>query len=168
MTAKSKAALAADLAAELPTKGVGGSYYRTLSKIKAWLTDLLDSVNNEDDAPSVKASEPLVRAVSASLAHDSAASVDVGDALPAGSRVVGYAARVDETFNGTAPTVTVGDGTTADAVMADDALDLGGAAGSGASALIVPVDYAAETQLIATYVADGSEAGAAEITIFYV
>jgi len=161
MTARSKATLAANLAAELPTKGIGGSYYRTLSKIKAWLADMLDSSNNEADSPSVKTR-------SLSLAHDSAASVDIGDALPAGSRVVGYAARVDETFDGTAPTVTVGDGTTADAVMADSALDLTGAPASGASSLIVPVDYAAATQLTAAYVADGSAAGAAEITILYV
>lgn len=161
MTAKNKTTLLSDMDNNLPVKGVFGSYYRVIDKIRTLLTDILDSVPNEVSSAAVKTR-------SLSLVFGSDASIDIGDVLPAGSRVVGYASRIDETFDGSAPTVEVGDGTVSDAIMADTVLDLTGAADTGASSLIVPVDYAAATQLVATYVADSSAAGAAEITIFYV
>jgi hypothetical protein len=161
MTARNKTTLLANMDSNLPGKGVMGSYYRAIIELRTLLTDILDSIPNE-------VSEPTVKTRSLSLAHDSDASIDIGDALPAGSQVVGYASRIDTTFNGTAPTIEVGDAVTSDAVMADTVLDLTGAADTGASSLIVPVEYAAATQLVGTYAADGSTAGAAKIIVFYV
>jgi hypothetical protein len=161
MAAKNKATLLSDLDAQLPVKGSFGTYYRVVDILRKWMTDLLDSVPNE-------VSEPAAKTRSLSLAFDSDASIDIGDPLPAGATVIGYVARIDTAFDGSAPTIEIGDAVASDAIIDTTVLDLTGAPDSGAADLIIPVSYAAATQLTAAYVADGSAAGAAEVTILYV
>jgi len=97
-----------------------------------------------------------------SLVFGSAGTLNVGAVIPIYGRVLRVCVNVTQTFNGTAPTVTVGDSGDADRFMtgAENNLKALGPCWID-TFFMVP----AETQITATYTADSSSQGAATIFV---
>jgi hypothetical protein len=97
------------------------------------------------------------------IIHTSGA-VNVGAEVSANGRVLTISINVTQAFNGTAPTLTVGDAGDADRFATVDESNLKEA---GLYRLDVSHLYSVLTQVTATVVPDGSSAGAANITLTY-
>lgn len=106
----------------------------------------------------------LIKAVRATLAFNSAGTFNIGSALPTNATVSKIIVSATQAFNGTSPTVTFG--------VAGQVAELGAANESDLTTTGVYVidcfkTYVSNEQLIATYVAGGSSAGAASIEVHY-
>ena len=100
----------------------------------------------------------------AALAFGTSSPLNIGAALPANAKVKNVVINVVTPFNGTAPTLNIGVAGTPDALMAAAQIDLKTA---GLYIGDCFVKYTSATQLIATYAADSSSAGAADLEIEY-
>jgi hypothetical protein len=98
------------------------------------------------------------------LLFNSSASINVGSALPANSTVLAVSINVTQIFNGTSPTVSIGDAGDSDRFMLATGNNLKEVALFVAENSYV---YSLSTQVIATYVASGSSTGAAQIIVHY-
>jgi hypothetical protein len=133
--------------AKLATRGVIATYVN--SQISAATTaDLVGTVSTRTVA----------------LAFGSDATLPIGADIPANATVVKALVKVTTPFNGTAPTVTLGGASAADVAAATET-DLTVA---GIYDITAFVSAASATVYNATYVADGSAAGAATIILEYV
>ena len=98
------------------------------------------------------------------LVFGSSGSVNIGAALPANATVLRTSINVVQAFNGAAPTVKIGDAGVTDNLMSTTGNSL------KETSLFITENsylYVLATQLIATYVADGSSAGSAKIIVQY-
>jgi len=118
------------------------------------------------DIGPASAETKILKTVRQSLVFGSGASVNIGGTfqLPIGARSCKATVSVATPFNGTAPTLKLGDAGVTDNIMKTTEINLKVAGTYVADCYNV---YAAPTQLVATYVADSSAAGAAEIEIEY-
>jgi hypothetical protein len=96
------------------------------------------------------------------LVFGSSASVNVGTVIPIYGRILRVCINVTQAFNGTAPTVTVGDGSDADRFMTAIENNL---KATGCYWIDTFYMMPAETQILAAYVADSSSQGAATIFV---
>ena len=92
---------------------------------------------------------------------DTGASIDFG-AVPAGSIVIPRLVSVLTAFDGSSPTIKVGDAGDDDRLIVVGDADL---TATGITSIDRPHHYAAETVITATYAADSSTAGAASIVL---
>lgn len=123
----------------------------------------LDGTAWVDIGPSAAASlAKIVKTREASLAFGTSSPVNIGTTVPQYGRVLRVYVNVTQAFNGTAPTVKVGDGSDDDRYMTIAENDL-----KNTGVYVVDTFYMvpAETQILATYAADSSSAGAATIFV---
>ena len=97
-----------------------------------------------------------------SLVFGSAGSLNVGTVIPIYGRILRVCVNVTQAFNGTAPTVTVGDGSDADRFMTAIENNL---KALGCCWIDTFYMMPSETQITATYTADSSSQGAATIFV---
>lgn len=114
--------------------------------------------------PSGTARARIVQGRSADLAFGTASPFNIAGTVPANARVLGVTVSVTQAFNGTAPTLIVGDAGDTDRFMPAAEIDLKTV---GTYYAKVSHLYSVETQITGTYVADGSAAGAANILVEY-
>jgi hypothetical protein len=117
-----------------------------------------------DIGPSVSSVTKVVKTVRAELLFGTGSPLNVGAEIPAGSRCLQAIVSVTTPFNGTAPTLLLGIAGDTDAIAAAAEIDLKTA---GVYIIDCYVKNAGSTQLIATYTADSSSAGAADIEVEY-
>jgi hypothetical protein len=98
----------------------------------------------------------------AALAFGTASPLNVGSAAPADAIAFGGVVIVTQAFDGTAPTLTIGDAGDADRLATVGEVNL---KATGVYAFDCGYTYSVDTQITATYVADGSAAGAAVILV---
>jgi len=92
---------------------------------------------------------------------DTAASIDFG-AVPAGAIVIPKLVSVTTVFDGSAPTIKVGDSGDDDRLIVTGDADL---TSTGITAINRPHHYTSETVITGTYAADSSTAGAASVVL---
>lgn len=110
------------------------------------------------------AESKLIKTARASLAFGTASPLNVGSALPTNAVVTRILVNVTQAFNGTSPTVTFGvTGNTAQLSAANE-VDL---KTTGVYVIDAYQLYASNEQVLATYVASASSAGAASILMEY-
>lgn len=99
-----------------------------------------------------------------SVVFGSAATVNIGSAIPTDARITRISFNVTTVFDGAAASVTIGDGTTADRYADNDDIDL-----SSVGLYVIDVFdiTTGSTQIEATYAADGSTTGAVDIEVEY-
>lgn len=117
-----------------------------------------------DIGPSSIGLSGTIQCKTLNLAFDSSGSLNIGAALPANATALTVSVNVTQAFNGTSPTITIGDAGDADRLMTAVGNNLKEAA------LFIAENsylYSLSTQLTATYVASGSSAGAAQIIVHY-
>jgi len=104
----------------------------------------------------------IVKTREVDLVFGSAGSLNVGTVIPIYGRILRVCINVTQAFNGTAPTLTVGDGSDADRFMTVDENNL-----KSLGCYWIDTFYMmpSETQITATYVADSSSQGAATIFV---
>lgn len=105
----------------------------------------------------------VVKSVRAELVFGTT-TLNIGAVVPSGARAIQAIVSVGTPFNGTAPTLLLGHAGDTDAVAAAAEIDLKTA---GVYIIDCYVKYGSETQIIATYAADSSSAGAADIEVLY-
>lgn len=105
-----------------------------------------------------------VHCIEVAFAFDDSSPISLG-MIPAGARVISRRVIVEETFDGSSPTVTLGDAGDPDRLMADSDSDL--TAGADYEVREPTVLYADQTELIATLVPDASTQGAGVILVEY-
>lgn len=106
----------------------------------------------------------VVKTYRATLAFGTGATTNVGSPLPVDAVVNRVLINVSQAFNGTAPTVTVGVTGALAEVAASAEIDL---ATVGLYIVDLRKSYVANEQLLMTYAADSSTAGAAQLEVFY-
>ncbi len=92
---------------------------------------------------------------------DTSASIDFG-AVPAGAIVIPKLVSVTTAFDGSAPTIKVGDNGNDDRLIITGDADL---TSTGITAIDRPHHYTSETVITGTYAADSSAAGAASVVL---
>ena len=117
-----------------------------------------------DIGPSGMVRTRIIQGRSFDLVFGTGAAFDVGATVPANGRVLRVTVSVTQAFNGSAPTLTIGDAGDADRHMTVAEIDL---KTIGTYCANVSHLYSVETQMRGTYVADGSSAGAANILVEY-
>ena len=129
---------------------------------------VLDAVDAEDavtksqlDAVSATNGLPYV---TASLAFGTSTPLNIGSAVT-GTVAFKWHVVVTTAFDGTTPTLDVGVSGTTDAVADQTEIDL---TTVGVYSGTASLDISSSTQIIGTYAADSSTAGAAEIVVEYV
>lgn len=105
-----------------------------------------------------------VHCIEVPFALDDASPISLG-MIPACARVIARRVIVEETFDGSAPTIVIGDAGTADRLMTDSDSDL--TAVADYEVREPAVLYADETELLATLVPDSSTQGAGVILVEY-
>lgn len=110
------------------------------------------------------AESKLVKTTRASLAFGTSSPLNVGSAVPDNASVSKIVVKVTQAFNGTAPTVTFGISGLPAQLAAANEVDLGT---TGVYVIECYQNYPTSSQVIATYAADGSSAGAASIEMQY-
>lgn len=88
---------------------------------------------------------------------------NIGDALPSGADVVGWMVKVDTTFDGTTPTLDIGDAGDDDAIAPDTQIDLGTADLYAGDCWVDE----SSTQVIGTLALSGATQGAGSVLIKY-
>lgn len=107
----------------------------------------------------------VVKTVRAALVFDSAASINIGTAVPLNARVLKAVINVTEAFDGAVEsTITLGDAGDPDRFCETTEADL---STIGVYEIENYYNYGSATQLTGTYVRDGATAGAAAIEIIY-
>lgn len=106
----------------------------------------------------------VVKTIRGTIAFGSSSPVSIGTAVPTGANVLEATVQVVTPFNGTNPTLSLGDAGTINSIMATSEIDLT-TAGTYKADCYTP--YLSATQLLATLAAGGSSAGAANIEIEY-
>jgi hypothetical protein len=123
----------------------------------------LDGTEWVDIGPSAAASlAKIVKTREASLAFGTSSPLNIGTTIPQYGRVLRVCVNVTQAFNGTVPTVEIGDAGDTNRYMTVDENNLK-ATGVYWSDTFYMV--ASATQLIATYVADTSSAGACTVFV---
>lgn len=105
-----------------------------------------------------------VHCLEVAFSFDDVSPISLG-MIPAGARVISRRVIVEETFDGSSPTVTLGDAGDPDRLMADSDSDL--TAGADYEVREPTVLYADQTELLATLVPDSSTQGAGVILVEY-
>jgi len=139
----------------------GGALEFTADHAYLWDADASTWV---DIGPSSIGISGTVQCRTVNLAFDSSGSINIGAALPANATALRVSINVTQAFNGTAPTVTVGDIGDTDRLMTAVGNNLKDAT------LFVAENsylYSLSTQLTVTYVASASGSGAAQIIVHY-
>lgn len=113
----------------------------------------------------ITSSTNVILVNSADLAFGTTSPLDIGEAVPADSRILSVEVFVTTAFNGSAPTLSIGTAADPDQLATTAQITLGTA---GRYEVLPTVVYASETQIIGTYVADSSTEGAAQIVIRYI
>jgi len=98
------------------------------------------------------------------IAYTDTGVINIGAAVSANGRVSGVWINVTQVFNGTAPTVTIGDAGSATRFALAAEIDL---KTTGVYKLDASHLYSLSTQVFATLVPDSSTTGAANITLYY-
>jgi hypothetical protein len=99
------------------------------------------------------------------IAYDDSSPVNIGDAIPNGGTVIGFMVNVSEVFDGTTPTLDLGESGDTDNIAAAAQIDLETV---GLYAGDAWVEYTSETQAIATITVSGASQGAATVLIKYI
>lgn len=117
-----------------------------------------------DIGPSMAPTSKNVLQRTVDIAYTDSGVINVGAEVSANGRVSGIWINVTQTFNGTTPTLTVGDGGDADRFVTTDEVNL---KATGVYKLDASHLYSVLTQVTATLVPDSSTTGAANITLYY-
>lgn len=96
---------------------------------------------------------------------DQGSTVNIGDAVPAGGTVLGWMVQTDTIFDGTTPTLDIGDSGDDDAVGDQTEIDLETA---GLDTGDCWVEYVSQTQIIGTIGGSSATQGAGTILIKYI
>lgn len=99
------------------------------------------------------------------FAYDTSSPVNVGDAVPAGGTVLGFMVNVSETFDGTTPTLDIGESGDTDSVAANTLIDLETV---GLYTGDTWVECSSSTQIIGTITVSSATQGAGTILIKYI
>jgi hypothetical protein len=102
---------------------------------------------------------------SVDIAYNSAATVNLGNAIPTGSKIISFMINVTQVFNGTTPTITLGK--TGNTTLLATAIesDLVSVGLNGGSCYYLT---SGSEQMLVTYSASSSTAGACSVIIEYV
>ena len=103
------------------------------------------------------------KSLRADLAHNSAASVTLGN-MPANGGAFRVVVNVTQAFNGTAPSLQIGDGVSAARLMSSAEVNLKAV---GTYVADCYYRYASATDILAAYSADTSTAGAATVEVLH-
>jgi hypothetical protein len=117
-----------------------------------------------DIGPSTITATKQVLQRTVDIAYTDSGAINVGAAVSANGRVSGIWINVTQVFNGTTPTLTVGDAVGADRYVTTAEVDLKTV---GLYKLDASHLYSVSTQVTATLVPDSSTTGAANITLHY-
>ena len=100
-----------------------------------------------------------------SFAYNTSSPINIGSAVPAGATVIGWMVQVDTLFDGTTPTLSIGDAGDDDSIATTAQIDL---ESTGLNTGESWVEYVSSTQVIGTLTVSGASQGAGKILIKYV
>jgi hypothetical protein len=138
----------------------GGSVEFLADHVYVWD---LDGNTWDDIGPAILTSSKQLRQRSVNFTYTSGA-LNVGATVPENGRVLSVTVAVTQIFNGTAPTLIVGDAGDVDRHVASDEVDLKTV---GVYVNNVSHLYGSETQITALLVPDSSGTGVGNITVVY-
>jgi hypothetical protein len=129
----------------------------------AYLWDA-DGTSWIDIGPSTSSQSGVIQSRKASLAFGTSSPLNIGSVVPANARALRVIVSVTQVFNGTTPTLDIGDAGDTDRLMPNVEIDL-----RTVGVYVADVSYlfSGETQIIGTYVAGGGSpsTGAAHILV---
>jgi len=100
----------------------------------------------------------------ATLAFNTSSPLNIGAVVPSGAIITKVVVNVTQAFDGTAPTLNIGDSGDADRLMDEDEIDLKTV---GIYVSDLHHLYGSNTQIEAAYVADSSAVGQASLLVEY-
>ena len=100
-----------------------------------------------------------------SFAYNTSSPINIGSAVPAGATVIGWMVQVDTLFDGTTPTLSIGDAGDDDSIATTAQIDL---ESTGLNTGDSWAEYISSTQVIGTLTVSGASQGAGKILIKYV
>ena len=100
-----------------------------------------------------------------SFAYNTSSPINIGSAVPAGATVIGWMVQVDTLFDGTTPTLSIGDAGDDDSIATTAQIDL---ESTGLNTGESWVEYVSSTQVMGTLTVSGASQGAGKILIKYV
>ena len=132
-----------------------------LAKIQAATPTVGDDVVNKTYADALEG----IKFVTVDFAYDTSSPFNIGSAVPDASTVIKFMVQVDTIFDGTTPTLSIGDAGDTDRIATTAEIDLETA---GLYTDDKWVEYASSTQLTGTLTVSGATAGAASVVIMYI
>lgn len=129
----------------------------------AYLWDL-ETTSWVNIGPAVSSHSKQLQQRTVDIAYTDSGALNVGAAVSANGRVLSVYINVTQVFNGTVPTLIVGDAGDTDRFVLTTEVDLKTV---GVYKLDMAHLYSVSTQVIATIAPDGSTTGAANVTLVY-
>lgn len=124
----------------------------------------LDAAEWDDVGPSASSTSKLIEQRTVTLAYTDAGGNNIGAAVPANAKVLEARVNVTQAFDGTTPTITIGDGSDPDRLMTIDENDL---TETGLFDAPVQYIYGISTQLTATLSVTGATQGQCNVTVVF-